>query len=240
MAKAPREVDFREILATLDRAYPDPKCELRYSTPYQLLVSVILSAQTTDKSVNRVMEPLYKQGLGPADVLALGETGLLQKIRSIGLAPSKARNVVRMTKMLHEQHQDKIPRTMDELTALPGVGRKTANVVLGELYGDPTLAVDTHVFRVSARLGLHQERTPEKCEARLLQIVPRSALPRFHHQLIMLGRYVCKARSPQCHQCPLTSICPRMPPQVAPDPRPRSTKATRRSPSAQSHRRAVR
>lgn len=201
------------VIDTLERlklANPDPRCELYYETPYQLLVSVMLSAQATDKQVNKSMEPHYRAGFNIKDVLKDGEAALLQKIRSIGLAPTKAKNVMRMSQILRERHNDQVPKTREELEALPGVGRKTANVILGELYRAPTLAVDTHVFRVGHRLGWHSEKTPEKAELKLLQAIPEKYLPTAHHWLILLGRYVCKAAKPDCASCVVTEICPKV------------------------------
>ena len=191
---------------------PDPKCELYFKTHYQLLVSVILSAQTTDKMVNRCMEPLYRAGFSPQTVLTLGEEGLLAKIRSIGLAPTKAKNVTRMTEILCAKHKGRVPKTREELEALPGVGRKTANVILGELFNEPTLAVDTHVFRVTRRLGLHGEKTPEKCERELLRMIPQRYLPKLHHWFILHGRYTCKAKKPECETCKVRPFCPAVQP----------------------------
>jgi endonuclease III len=197
-----------QILEKLREQNPDPRCELIYFTDYQLLVSVVLSAQATDKQVNKVMEPLYAQDFSPEMMLGWGEQGLLQRIKSIGLAPTKAKNVAKLTAILMEKYQGRVPQTREELEALPGVGRKTANVILGELHRHPTLAVDTHVFRVTQRLGLHEEKTAEKAELVLLDLVPPSYLPAAHHWFILLGRYVCKARQPECARCVLNQICP--------------------------------
>jgi endonuclease III len=196
------------ILDRLKAISPNPQCELYYKTPYQLLCSVILSAQATDKSVNKCMQPLYEEGLDLASVLRLGEAGFLAKIRTIGLAPTKAKNILRMSKMLLEQHDGEVPSTREALEALPGVGRKTASVVLGELFGEPTLAVDTHVYRVTDRLGLQHESTAEKAETALLAIIPRGYLPKAHHWFILHGRYTCVARAPKCEICPLSDLCP--------------------------------
>jgi endonuclease-3 len=195
------------ILSRLKTLNPDPRCELYYETPFQLLVSVVLSAQATDKSVNAAMADLYKSGLGVKEILALGEAGFLEKIRKIGLAPTKAKNVLKLTKIIHETYQGEIPTTREELEALPGVGRKTANVILGEIFREPTIAVDTHVFRVTARLGLHKEKTPEKSELVLLKIIDPKWLPMAHHWFILHGRYTCLARGPKCGECPLRDIC---------------------------------
>ncbi len=205
---AKRKARAKEILRLLQAANPDPRCELIYHTPYQLLVSVVLSAQTTDKSVNKVMGPLYEKSFTPQTVKKLGADGLLEKIRSIGLAPTKSKNVARLTDILLEKYRGEVPSTREELEALPGVGRKTANVILGEIFREPTLAVDTHVFRVTNRLGLQKESTPEKAELELLKVVDPADLPAGHHHFILLGRYTCKAAKPACGECVLNQICP--------------------------------
>ena len=187
---------------------PDPKCELYYKTPFQLLVSVVLSAQTTDKMVNRCMTEIYDAGFDHNVALKWGQEKLLAKIRSIGLAPTKSKNIVKLSKIIKEAHKGAVPNNREELEALPGVGRKTANVILGELFGEPTLAVDTHVFRVGKRLALHYETTPEKAEKELLKAFDPSHLPKAHHWLILHGRYTCKASSPDCDNCNLLKICP--------------------------------
>jgi len=204
------------MIAVLDRfdgVNPHPRCELYYRTPYQLLVSVVLSAQATDKSVNKAMQPLYDSGFSPDTVLALGQEGFLEKIRTIGLAPTKSKNILRLTRILRETYGDTVPQNRDALESLPGVGRKTANVVLGELWGEPTLAVDTHVLRVSARLGFHRENAAakaDKVEKALLKIVPRAFLPRAHHWLVLHGRYQCTARNPKCASCLIEDLCPKI------------------------------
>jgi endonuclease-3 len=192
---------FRKIM-------PEPKCELYYQTPYQLLVSVVLSAQATDKIVNACMRPVYQGGFTPENAIAMGEAGILSKIRPIGLAPTKAKNVYKLSQILLETHQGQVPSERSELEALPGVGRKTANVILGEIFRQPTLAVDTHVFRVGFRLGLHQERSPEKAEASLLKLIDSSYLPDAHHWFILHGRYTCKAMKPNCQECCVRDLCP--------------------------------
>jgi endonuclease-3 len=190
------------------RATPHPKTELFHTTPFQLLLSVMLSAQTTDKSVNAAVKEAYTRGFGPHELIALGEAGFLKMIRRIGLAPTKAKRGVALARLIVEVHGGEVPRRREELEALPGVGRKTANVVLAELEEAPTLAVDTHVFRVTRRLGLHREQTPEKCEAALLALIPAKWLPRAHHWFILHGRYTCKAVKPDCPHCPFNDICP--------------------------------
>jgi endonuclease-3 len=199
-----------EILQTLKLQNPHPRCELFYLSPYQLLVSVVLSAQATDKSVNEAMTQIYKDGLTPDDVLAMGEEKFLAKIRRIGLAPTKAKNVLKLTRIIKDQYGGEIPDKRVDLEALPGVGRKTANVILGEIFREPTLAVDTHVYRVTTRLELQKETTPEKAEAKLMKIVAPHWLPDAHHWFILLGRYTCVARNPKCEQCVLNTekLCP--------------------------------
>ncbi|MDD9951694.1 MAG: endonuclease III [Zetaproteobacteria bacterium] len=195
-------------LETLRARWPEAKCELFYTTPYQLLVSVVLSAQATDKSVNKAMRPLYEKGLDIDTVLSWGQETFLSKIRSIGLAPTKSKNVIALSRLLRERHQDQIPSSRDELEALPGVGPKTASVILGECFGQPTLAVDTHVYRVTQRLGLHNESSPLKAEKVLTGMIPGSWLPQAHHLFIFHGRYICAARKPLCADCPMATICP--------------------------------
>ncbi|MBC7532340.1 MAG: endonuclease III [Oligoflexus sp.] len=198
----------RVILEKLQKANPNPRCELIYKNPYQLLVSVALSAQTTDRMVNRVMAPLYEGEFTPESVVALGADGFLAKIRSIGLAPTKSKNVVKFSSILLEKYGGEVPNSREALESLPGVGRKTANVILGEIFRHPTLAVDTHVYRVSRRLGLQNEKTPEKAELELLKVVDPRFLPDGHHHFILHGRYVCKALTTLCEMCVLNDICP--------------------------------
>lgn len=196
------------ILERLQSSNPDPRTELLYHTPFQLLVAVVLSAQATDKSVNRCTESLFQDGFDAAAAVRLGPEGLLAHIRSIGLAPTKAKNVARLAELLIAEHGGAVPHSREALEALPGVGKKTASVVLAELYNEPTLAVDTHVFRVTQRLGLQGERSPEKAEQRLLAVVRAEWLPRAHHWFILHGRYVCKALKPDCAHCVLRDLCP--------------------------------
>ena len=211
----------RQLLATnaierLKKEEPNPKCELYYHTPYQLLVSVVLSAQTTDKMVNRAMEPLYKKGFDPEKVLRWGQVKLLEKIRTIGLAPTKSKNVLKLSQMIIDDHKGQIPSERKQLEALPGVGKKTASVILGEIFRHPTLAVDTHVYRVGMRLGLHKESSPDKAESVLLEVVDPKFLPDAHHWFILLGRYTCKSAKPLCEQCKLSDICPTFTPKKKP------------------------
>jgi len=197
-----------EVMRRFAAACPEPRCELYYRTPFQLLLSVVLSAQTTDKAVNAAMTPSYDAGLTPEAVVAMGEKNLLHLIRRIGLAPTKARRAVALAKILIEQHGGAVPSDRVSLEALPGVGRKTASVVLGEIFRQPTLAVDTHVFRVTQRLGLHHCKSADACSDVLTTLIAATYLPQAHHWFVLHGRYVCKARSPQCGSCLLSDLCP--------------------------------
>jgi endonuclease-3 len=196
-----------EFFARLRARNPDPRTELEYSTPFELLVAVILSAQATDKSVNLATRELYRVANTPASMLALGVDGLKRHIRSIGLYQTKARNVIAMCRQLLEQHGGQVPPSREALEALPGVGRKTANVVLNTAFGEPTMAVDTHIFRVANRTGLAPGRTVREVEDKLLKRVPPEFLRDAHHWLILHGRYVCKARKPECPVCPVADLC---------------------------------
>ena len=197
-----------KVFEILKKENPDPKCELYYLTPFQLLVSVVLSAQTTDKMVNRVMEPLYNAGFDVDDVIKMGSDGLLEKIRQIGLAPTKSKNVLKLSIALKEKHNSEVPSDRESLEALAGVGKKTASVILGELFDAPVMAVDTHVYRVSKRLGLHRESDASKTEDKILEIVERRYLPKAHHWFVLQGRYICKSQRPLCEECLLTELCP--------------------------------
>jgi endonuclease-3 len=197
----------REIFTRLRRENPKPTTELRYGTPFQLLIAVILSAQATDISVNKATEKLFKTAKTPQAIAKLGEKGLKPFIQSIGLFNSKARNIVQTCKYLLERHGGKVPHSREELEALPGVGRKTANVVLNTAFGEPTIAVDTHIFRVANRTGVAPGRTPLAVEKKLLQTVPDEFKRDAHHWLILHGRYVCTARAPKCPQCVINDLC---------------------------------
>lgn len=197
-----------ELFARFEAQEGDPRTELSYASPYELVVAVALSAQATDVSVNKATDRLFKVADTPLKMLVLGEDGLKPFIASIGLFNTKAKNVIRMAQILIEQHGGEVPLTRDALQALPGVGRKTASVVLNELRIEPAIAVDTHVFRVAHRLGLATGNTPDKVEAELMAIVPEAALVRAHHWLILHGRYVCVARRPKCEECPVADLCP--------------------------------
>jgi len=186
---------------------PNPETELEYCTPFELLVSVILSAQATDVSVNKATEELYKVANTPRAMLDLGVRGLKGYIRTIGLFNSKAENIIKTCRMLVEEYGGEVPRTREALESLPGVGRKTANVVLNTAFGEPTIAVDTHIFRVANRTGLAKGKTPLEVEKRLVRFTPDEFKKNAHHWLILHGRYTCKARKPLCPQCPIAEWC---------------------------------
>ena len=198
---------------------PPPTTELVFRNPFELLVAVILSAQATDVSVNKATNGLYPRHGTPQAMLGLGEAGLLDKIRTIGLAPTKARNIIATCRLLLEEHGGQVPGGREALETLPGVGRKTANVVLNTAFGHPTIAVDTHVFRVANRTGLVTGETVLEVETGLLGIVPRAHLQHAHHHLILHGRYVCKARKPECPACPIAREC-HWPDKTPPDKTP--------------------
>ena len=216
----------RAIYETLRRLNPHPTTELAFSTPFELLVSVVLSAQATDKSVNAATRVLYKVANTPAAIVGLGEEKLAEYIRTIGLYRTKARNVVRLSRLLLERHGGEVPREREALEALPGVGRKTANVVLNTAFGQPTIAVDTHIFRVSNRINLAPGDTVDEVEARLVKFTPDEFRKDAHHWLILHGRYICKARTPECWRCPIAAWCeykpktpaPRAPARLLPGP----------------------
>jgi endonuclease-3 len=212
MKPANRETFF----ARLQAANPDPASELTFGTPYELLVSVILSAQATDLSVNKATAILFPVANTPAAILALGVEKLEPYIRTIGLYRTKAKNVVAMSRMLIEQHGGEVPRDRASLEDLPGVGRKTANVVLNVAFGEHTLAVDTHVFRVANRTGLARGSTVEIVETKLMKVVPKHYLFGAHHWLILHGRHVCRARVPECWHCIVRDLCPYKPKTPAP------------------------
>jgi endonuclease-3 len=196
-----------EIFERLQQHDPDPDTELRYASPFELLIAVILSAQATDVSVNKATEKLFAVANTPEAVLTLGLRGLKTHIRSIGLYNSKAANIMKTCRLLVGQHGGEVPRTREALEALPGVGRKTANVVLNTAFGEPTIAVDTHIFRVANRTGLAPGRTPRAVEDHLLRLTPEEFRKNAHHWLILHGRYVCKARRPECPNCIIADLC---------------------------------
>jgi endonuclease-3 len=195
------------IFARLKAANPEPRTELEYSSPFQLLVAVMLSAQATDRSVNRATAELFRVAPDAPAMLALGVAGLSEHIRSIGLFNTKARNVIATCKALVERYAGEVPASREALEALPGVGRKTANVVLNVAFGESTIAVDTHIFRVANRTGLAPGKTPLEVEMRLLETVPEEYRRHAHHWLILHGRYVCIARKPGCPECIIAELC---------------------------------
>ena len=204
----PDEDRAEAIFERLARGMPDPRTELDYTSPFTLVVAVALSAQATDVAVNKATAKLFAVADTPEKMLALGEAGLIPFIASIGLYRNKARNVIALSRIVLEQHGGEVPLTREALQALPGVGRKTASVVLNELGVEPAIAVDTHVFRVSHRLGLANAATPDRVEAQLHEVVPENWLPKAHHWLILHGRYVCTARKPKCSACVIADLCP--------------------------------
>ncbi|HEY2050322.1 MAG TPA: endonuclease III [Caulobacteraceae bacterium] len=208
-ASARRERDrIRAIFDRFAAACAEPRTELEYASPYTLLVAVALSAQATDVSVNKATTTLFAIADTPEKMLELGEAGLARHIASIGLFNTKAKNVIALSRILVEQYGGEVPRDREALEALPGVGRKTASVVLNELGIAPAIAVDTHVFRVARRLGLTAAETPVKVEHDLMTVVPKERLTRAHHWLILHGRYVCTARKPKCAGCLVADLCP--------------------------------
>jgi endonuclease-3 len=196
-----------EFFARLKKAIPEPETELEYDNVYQLLVAVVLSAQATDAGVNKATESLFEKIKSPAQMVALGEKKLIDYIKTIGLYRMKAKNVIGLSRLLIEKHGGEVPHTHEELQALPGVGRKTANVVMNVGYGHPTIAVDTHIFRVGNRTGLAPGKTPLEVELKLLKRVPEEYRLHAHHWLILHGRYTCKARKPECPRCVVNDLC---------------------------------
>lgn len=186
---------------------PEPKTELNYASPFQLLIAVILSAQATDIGVNKATNRLFPAAPNAEAMLALGESGLTEFIKTIGLYRTKAKNVIATCRILVEQHGGEVPQTREALEALPGVGRKTASVVLNTAFGQPTIAVDTHIFRLGNRTGLAPGKTVLEVEKKLLRVTPKEFLRDAHHWLILHGRYICKARKPECSRCNLVDLC---------------------------------
>ena len=203
MKAADREEFFRRLKAVM----PEPRTELEYETPFELLVAVILSAQATDVGVNKATRRLFAVANTPQAILALGVEGLKEYIRTIGLFNAKAENIIKTCRLLLEQHGGEVPHDRAALEALPGVGRKTANVVLNTAFGEPTIAVDTHIFRVANRTGLAPGKTPLAVEKKLLKVVPETYRKDAHHWLILHGRYTCKARKPACPECIVRDLC---------------------------------
>lgn len=203
MKPADREEFFRRLKSVM----PSPRTELEYQTPFELLVAVILSAQATDVGVNKATRKLYPRANTPQALLELGVEGLKEYIRTIGLFNAKAENIIKTCRILVERHGGEVPRDRESLEALPGVGRKTANVVLNTAFGEPTIAVDTHIFRVANRTGLAPGKTPLQVEQKLMRVVPKAYLQDAHHWLILHGRYTCKARKPACAECIVRDLC---------------------------------
>lgn len=206
----------RAIFARLAAANPAPTTELEYDTPFQLLIAVLLSAQATDVSVNKATRTLFRAAPTPEAMLALGESGVLEHIKNIGLYKTKAKHVIATCRLLLERHAGQVPCDRAALEALPGVGRKTANVVLNTAFGEPTIAVDTHIFRVANRTGMAPGKTPAQVETALEKVTPDEFRLHAHHWLILHGRYICKARKPECWRCPITDLCAYKPKTPAP------------------------
>ena len=207
MTKPFSKAEAEEFFARLKKIDPEPKTELQYVNPYTLLVAVVLSAQATDKGVNKATAPLFKSVTTPEKMVALGEEKLADAIKTIGLYRGKAKNVIALSKILIEQHGSKVPKDREALEALPGVGRKTANVVLNVAFGEPTIAVDTHIFRVSNRTNLAPGRNVVEVEVKLEKVVPSHYKSHAHHWLILHGRYTCVARKPLCPTCVVRDLC---------------------------------
>ena len=220
-----------EFFRRLAEENPAPTTELESTNPYQLLVAVVLSAQATDASVNIATKPLFERVKTPRQMVALGEDKLREAIKTIGLFNTKAKNVIALSHALIDKHGGEVPRTREELQALPGVGRKTANVVLNTAFGEETFAVDTHVFRVSNRTALAPGKTVDEVEAKLDKLVPAPFRRDAHHWLILHGRYTCKARLPECWRCPVVDLCPYQPKTPAPGTRPSAARTGSRASS---------
>ncbi|MDG3440402.1 endonuclease III [Nitrospirillum amazonense] len=202
-----KRANIQEFFRRLAERDPEPKTELEYVNPYTLLVAVVLSAQATDVGVNKATKALFKIADNPAAMVALGEATVRDHVKTIGLYKTKAANVIRLSEILLEKHGGLVPRKREDLEELPGVGRKTANVVLNVAFGEPTIAVDTHIFRVSNRTGLAPGKTVEAVEEKLVKVVPKAYRLHAHHWLILHGRYICKARKPDCAVCSVIDLC---------------------------------
>lgn len=202
-----KKADIQRFFEILRDGNPEPRGELHYVNPFTLLVAVVLSAQATDKGVNKATEPLFKVADTPQKILKLGEAGLKNYIKTIGLYNTKAKNIMTLCKILVDEYDGEIPQTREDLVRLPGVGRKTANVVLNIAFGHETIAVDTHIFRIGNRTGLAPGKTVEDVEDKLERVVPKEFRRHAHHWLILHGRYICKARTPLCSDCPVYSVC---------------------------------
>lgn len=202
-----RPADVRDLFLRLQALNPHPTTELEYKTPFELLIAVVLSAQATDKSVNLATRELYPVANTPQAILDLGEEGLRSYVQRIGLYQTKSRHIIQLCRILLEQHGGEVPQTREALEALPGVGRKTANVILNTAFGQPTIAVDTHIFRVSNRTGLAPGKTVLEVEKKLLKVIPKEFQLDAHHWLILHGRYTCIARKPKCGGCTVRDLC---------------------------------
>ncbi|HSR55020.1 MAG TPA: endonuclease III, partial [Alphaproteobacteria bacterium] len=202
-----KKADVDEFFRRLSERMPAPESELQFINPYTLLVAVVLSAQATDAGVNKATKPLFAKVRTPKAMVALGLDGLKDYIKSIGLYNNKAKNIIALSEKLITDHNSEVPRDRAALEALPGVGRKTANVVLNVAFGEPTMAVDTHVFRVSNRTGLARGKTPLAVEQKLVKVIPEKWMRHAHHWLILHGRYTCIARKPKCPECPVNDLC---------------------------------
>jgi endonuclease-3 len=211
-----KKAEVFEFYRRLAEGNPAPETELEYVNPYTLLVAVALSAQATDVGVNKATRPLFAKVRTPDQMLELGEEGLKQHIKTIGLFNTKAKNVIAAARILVDQYGGEVPRERDKLETLPGVGRKTANVVLNVAFGQPTIAVDTHIFRVANRTGLARGKNPLEAELKLARVTPEPFLTHAHHWLILHGRYICKARTPECWRCPVVDLCAYEPKTPAP------------------------
>lgn len=207
----------REIFARLKQVNPHPTTELEYTTPFELLIAVILSAQATDVSVNKATRKLFPLASTPAQIYALGVEGLMPFIQTIGLYRNKAKNVIETCRILLEQHDGQVPRQREALEALPGVGRKTANVVLNTAFGEPAIAVDTHIFRVANRTGIAPGKNVDEVERKLMKLMPKEYVMDAHHWLILHGRYTCVARTPKCWNCMIADLCEYKDKTPAPD-----------------------
>lgn len=222
-----KQADIFEFFRRLAEANPAPETELEYVNPYTLLVAVALSAQATDVGVNKATRALFAKVRTPQQMLVLGEEGLKEHIKSIGLFNTKAKNVIAAARILVDEFDGEVPRERDKLEKLPGVGRKTANVVLNVAFGQPTIAVDTHIFRVGNRTGLAPGKDPLTVELKLERLVPETFINGAHHWLILHGRYICKARTPECWHCPVIDLCAYKPKTPAPKTKPSAAPAAR-------------
>lgn len=198
---------IKKIFTRFKKANPKPTTELNYNSTFELLIAVILSAQSTDVGVNKATAILFPKANTPEKIYKLGEEGLKNYIKTIGLFNGKAKNIIKTCKILKEQYDSQVPNDRESLEALPGVGRKTANVILNTAFGQPTMAVDTHIFRISNRIGLTRGKTPIAVEQQLLEVIPKNYLHDAHHWLILHGRYICKAKKPECWRCIINDLC---------------------------------